>query len=472
MPDPINYMIDIADPFKMAMDGFQQGVARRLQPEIEARQKVVQSQADARFRREQVENSQRDVLFGQGQEDRAVQQQMLAEKQARAKAMRGEIEALSQNPNAGAEDYARVITKFPEIAQEMSRGWSALDQAQQTERLGVLGSVFSAVKSDNIKVATDLLDKREAALRADGRADDADQTKALSELIKADPEAGKTAVGLALRSLGGGGFDGVLGDGSKVRASRILANGTTIVSTDDGVKVQSAGGQILKGKAAEAAIAAANAEEIKLAKAGKYAQKAGALEADIDLGGEAVAVGEVAALQIKMGQEALVGMEKIRANIANLDRVIEALDNGAKTGALERFLPNIRASSVELENIRNKLGLDVISVVTFGALSKGELDLALRTGLPTGMDEDALRDWVLRRQVAQRKYAAVLEDLAIYMLDPANAKAGGGAGGVSGWIAQQKAAAAKAPAPAATPAPGAAPGGKPGMSFMDALGGG
>jgi hypothetical protein len=94
---------------------------------------------------------------------------------------------------------------------------------------------------------------------------------------------------------------------------------------------------------------------------------------------------------------------RAQANIRNIDRAVSALDKGANTGAVQQFLPSITAASKELEQVRSELGLDVIGDVTFGALSKGELDLALETALPTGLDEPQLKDWLLRKKEAQSK---------------------------------------------------------------------
>jgi hypothetical protein len=70
---------------------------------------------------------------------------------------------------------------------------------------------------------------------------------------------------------------------------------------------------------------------------------------------------------------------------------------------LFRSLPNWNASTIELENLRNQLGLDVVGSVTFGALSESELELALDTALPTNLGEDALADWLRRKVSAQEK---------------------------------------------------------------------
>ncbi len=114
---------------------------------------------------------------------------------------------------------------------------------------------------------------------------------------------------------------------------------------------------------------------------------------------------------------------KINTNIGNMDRAIQLLDSGAKTGAIEKFLPSVKAATVELNNLRNRLGLDVIGAVTFGALSKGELDLALDTALPTGLDEPELKDFLTRKKQAQEKLRGYLES-QIQFFDGGGTKAG------------------------------------------------
>jgi len=103
---------------------------------------------------------------------------------------------------------------------------------------------------------------------------------------------------------------------------------------------------------------------------------------------------------IDKGFERIAGITK---NITNIDRAISALDAGAGTGPAERFFPTIKAATTELNQIRGELALDVVGAVTFGALSKGELDLASDTALPIGLNEPELRDFLVRKKAAQQK---------------------------------------------------------------------
>lgn len=96
-------------------------------------------------------------------------------------------------------------------------------------------------------------------------------------------------------------------------------------------------------------------------------------------------------------------ISKIDKNVGNLDKAIEAVQQGAGTGAIERRFPSIKAASVALEQIQGELALDVIGAVTFGALSEGELDLAKQIALPTGLDGPQLIKHLQDRKSAQEK---------------------------------------------------------------------
>jgi len=134
-------------------------------------------------------------------------------------------------------------------------------------------------------------------------------------------------------------------------------------------------------------------------------------------------------LSNKVIDKGFAAIGNINANIRNIDRALGALSRGAKTGAIERFLPNITKASVELGQIQKELGLDIIGAVTFGALSKGELDLALSTALPVGLNPADLTDFLTRKKSSQEKLRDYYRD-QIEFLD--------GGGSVAEFTASQK----------------------------------
>ena len=84
-----------------------------------------------------------------------------------------------------------------------------------------------------------------------------------------------------------------------------------------------------------------------------------------------------------------------------------------------------------MDTVKNELGLDVVGSVTFGALSQGELTLALNTALPTKLDEAGLVDWIDRKISAQGKLQDYLYAQAIYLAD--------GDKTIGDWLRSQKA---------------------------------
>jgi hypothetical protein len=120
--------------------------------------------------------------------------------------------------------------------------------------------------------------------------------------------------------------------------------------------------------------------------------------------------------------DAVPEINKIRSNVETYNEAIEAIDAGASTGKIQSFMPSFSEASIDLDNVRSRLGLDVISMASFGALSEGELNLALNTALPETKEPAALREWIIKKQAAQEKAAGALEG-AVQFLNEGNSLA-------------------------------------------------
>ncbi len=117
---------------------------------------------------------------------------------------------------------------------------------------------------------------------------------------------------------------------------------------------------------------------------------------------------------------AFKGLKNVRSTILNMGDAIKALDKGADTGPIISKLPSFRESSIELDNVRSRMGLDVVGSTTFGALSESELAFALDTALPDNLQPKALKSWLKRKQTSQRKLAKGLRDAAVFLGKPGN----------------------------------------------------
>jgi len=142
------------------------------------------------------------------------------------------------------------------------------------------------------------------------------------------------------------------------------------------------------------------------------------------------AAAEAGKSAVQVGTAAFETMGKLVSEMKILERAKTLVlpKGGANTGWLASNLPSVFASSIELDNLQSKLGLAVVGQNTFGALSKGELDLALATALPTTMQEAELADWIDRKLAAQRKLIRYYSDAASYLTDPLND------GGIAAWV--------------------------------------
>ena len=109
--------------------------------------------------------------------------------------------------------------------------------------------------------------------------------------------------------------------------------------------------------------------------------------------------------------DGFAAMETIDGNIRNLEGAIQAIDDGASTGVVvNRFTPTVRESTIRLNQLQGELGLDVVGAVTFGALSQGELNLALDVALPTDLQPPELKQWIQNKIAAQTKLRDYYEE--------------------------------------------------------------
>ena len=162
--EPINYSIDVKSPFDSAVSGFQNGI-------------TLGAQADA-FKQQQIQRAQ-------------------------AAQMQKDLGALASNPNAGAQDYAAMMVKYPQMSEHFKKSWDVLSADQQQNKLSHATQVYAALQTGNPGVASQLLDDQAKALRNSGKEADAKAADTMSQMIQLDPTSAKTTAGLMLSSIMG-----------------------------------------------------------------------------------------------------------------------------------------------------------------------------------------------------------------------------------------------------------------------------
>jgi hypothetical protein len=196
-------------------------------------------------------------------------------------------------------------------------------------------------------------------------------------------------------------------------------SGTVAIMRDGSQVVRTIGGTILTGAEAEKFVREAT-ENYNQAQKELYQSRAeGKGEGTLPTAQQIVQAEREGAAKVKFIEELNSKRGNIESTISNYQLALDALSQGAKTGRVVGMLPNITATAQMIETARQRLGLDVIGSVTFGALSEGELKLALDTGLPSAnLSNEELTKWVTDRMAAQQKVLQALNETALYFSDP------------------------------------------------------
>jgi len=201
---------------------------------------------------------------------------------------------------------------------------------------------------------------------------------------------------------------------NKVGARKIFKNGTIIQSTPMGAKVWVNGVQIPLEEHAEA-IAAANkyGEELDVSKAKRIAMEQNKAR---------VAADKESSENVTRQKNYATASDEaynISRQISLFDEGLHELEEGAKVGWFNNMFPSMNAATLAFENVSNRLGLQIIAGATFGALSAGEMKMAMDTAMPKDMKGDGLKNWIKNKQDNMRKLQGELLSLASHL------KAGG-----------------------------------------------
>ena len=102
-------------------------------------------------------------------------------------------------------------------------------------------------------------------------------------------------------------------------------------------------------------------------------------------------------------QDAFQTANEVNKNVRDLYSMLPLLDQGAESGLLRQFTPAFEANTAQLRSLGNTMGINVINMATFGALSEKELNLALKTAIDMSLPPAELRKQILAKIDAQEK---------------------------------------------------------------------
>lgn len=448
MVNPLNYVLGGADPVRALYEGvsFGQGLQDAAQNRIAQAQNMeaqrqnmgIQAAQEARTVEMQpllMQEAQLGLRAGEQNieaqaQNMELQRQQQAQAQAAADAQAARQEAFGQTmmhladlgASATFEDYQRASAQFPELAESINESWSSLDKNRQAGMRKRLMDIGSALRGGNAQTAIDLAEEYADAAENSKDPQTAATARAFAETVRMNPDAALASLGMILSGIDPEGSVNLFGS-NKVQSSQLVGNGRVAVQnmTDGTVRVvDSATGNQLTGQDAQDALAAAEQAGIT-EQAGRAGARAGAVaDVAVDTGEQVKAAESLGGTRGKMLESAGETISNINSTVRNIDRAIKAIDEGAGSGVLERYLPNVTEASAELNNAMIALGLDVIGSVTFGALSEGELNLALEAAVPRGLNQTQLRNWLQSKKEAQNKVKQAVLEQAQFLSNPKN----------------------------------------------------
>lgn len=190
-------------------------------------------------------------------------------------------------------------------------------------------------------------------------------------------------------------------DGNVQSSTQLFGGGTMIVTRNGDFIVRDTNNKILKGQEAQDFIDAANDKKLKFDQETAAGKKLGAITAE------------------KAGK-IFDDIKVVNDSITNIDTALQAIQDGARVGFFENYLPNITQASADLTTAMNAMGLTTIAAATFGALSEAEMKFAIATSAPPDLSPEPLKKWLLKKRRTQLAARNALEQAAIYLSSSGN----------------------------------------------------
>ncbi|BAP37803.1 hypothetical protein AS4_28630 [Acinetobacter guillouiae] len=169
MVSPIDYTLDVANPFQAAMQGFQSGQQVINNAEIIKAQRAAEA-------RKQLE---------------AMQQQQ----------MKKDLYDFSLMPNKSYDDYSTIILKHPSLQEPILKSWELKSDGDKKQMFSTASQVYAALNNNQNAIAKEILDPQIAAYENSGYKQEALNLKNLRAQIDQNPQMVKDRLGMTMRTV-------------------------------------------------------------------------------------------------------------------------------------------------------------------------------------------------------------------------------------------------------------------------------
>ena len=203
---PIDYTIGGPSP----MDKLQQGLS--FGQGMRANEQAMQLAAN---------QDQRAQATFENQQTQFAQEQAAAQaQQAQAAKLQGDLAGLSAKVADGTAtfaDFAGISLAHPDLAAQLKTVWDGQSEERKKNDIAGLFRAGSAIKSGNPDLAIKMLEDYAVAAENAGQKMDADMARATAGIIKANPSAGLTQIGMLLHGVDEDAAKALFGEGNSDR---------------------------------------------------------------------------------------------------------------------------------------------------------------------------------------------------------------------------------------------------------------
>lgn len=358
--------------------------------------------------------------------------------------MQEDLAAFSQKEDKTPEDVQKLIFKYPVLSKQLDQSLQNLTEQQKENRISQLTPIYMALNKGNTDVAKAQVDELIAAYQNSGNEFEAKNLQTLKSNIELDPQGAITSSELLIyKAMGPEALQQYLTASQKAKteteeglkgrfqpSTEKGPDGTIWAMNDKGeVTVKDITGKVLEGEEARKAWLKSKEYGVDIANRTTYGKESGRLSAQkgtkAEIEEEVTYAKKGTEAAIKKSEEFGKSADMARQRIEKLDNAINVAESAIAEGKslgkgwFQNRVPKISKYRVLMQQAARDLGLGIIQSTTFGALSKGEMDLAMETALPPLDDKDLL-DWLKRRRAAEEKIQNELSRAAIFLSQPGN----------------------------------------------------
>ncbi|EML1065936.1 hypothetical protein RGH81_002319 [Acinetobacter nosocomialis] len=163
MVQPINYMLDVANPVQTTLQGFNGGL--QLGVAYADRQRALKQ----------------------------AEQEQLAKQQ-----MQQDLSNLATNPSY--EGFTNVMTKYPQLSENLKRAYETMDDGQRKNTLSLASQSYAALANNQPDIAKQVLGDAATAYENSGNKKDAGVLRGYIKMIENNPSAARTSIGMLMAS--------------------------------------------------------------------------------------------------------------------------------------------------------------------------------------------------------------------------------------------------------------------------------